>query len=77
MRIFVRGYNEEHLHSGIRYVTPAERYSGEEREIQVNRKAVYTAAKERSLERWSGKTWNWESVEEVWLNPDNSGGSES
>ncbi|MCP4995859.1 MAG: transposase [Gammaproteobacteria bacterium] len=73
---FVRWYNEEHRHSGIRFVTPAARHSGMEEEILGQRKAVYEAAKRRNPERWSGATRNWTPVAEVWLNPDNSDKSE-
>lgn len=68
---FVRWYNEDHRHSGIRFVTPAERHSGKEQAILYKRKAVYEVAKQRHPERWSGKTRNWSPVGEVWLNPDN------
>jgi len=68
---FVHWYNEEHRHSGIQFVTPAQRHSGAERSILVNRKAVYQAAKQRNPERWSRETRNWSPVGEVWLNPDN------
>jgi putative transposase len=68
---FVRWYNEEHRHSGIRFVTPAQRHSGAERSILVNREAIYQAAKQRNPERWSGETRNWRPVSEVWLNPEN------
>ena len=69
---FVQWYNHEHRHSGIRFVTPAERHRGEDRAILGKRKAVYEAAKERKPARWSGETRNWEPVGEVWLNPENS-----
>ena len=68
---FVHWYNKEHRHSGIQFVTPAQRHSGEERAILVNRKAVYEAAKQRNPERWSRETRNWVPVSEVWLNPEN------
>lgn len=68
---FVRWYNEEHRHSGIQFITPAERHCGKDLEILRNRKAVYAAAKERHPERWSGETRDWSPVNEVWLNPDN------
>lgn len=68
---FVRWYNEQHRHSGIQFVTPAQRHSGEEHSILVNRVAVYEAAKQRNPERWSRDTRNWVSVGEVWLNPEN------
>jgi transposase InsO family protein len=69
---FVRWYNEEHRHSGIRFVTPGERHRGEEQAILAKRKALYEAAKERNPQRWSGEIRNWEPVGEVWLNPENS-----
>jgi putative transposase len=68
---FVRWYNEEHHHSGIQFVTPDQRHSGEEREILDKRKAVYEMAKAQNPKRWSGNTRNWEPVGEVWLNPEN------
>jgi putative transposase len=66
----VQGYNEHHQHSGIRFVTPAARHSGEEYAILNHRKVVYEAAKQRNPQRWSGETRNWEPVGTVWLNPD-------
>jgi len=68
---FVRWYNDEHRHSGIRFVTPNERHSGIEQGILDNRKAVYEAAKKRNPSRWSGKTRNWSPVTDVLLNPEN------
>ncbi len=68
---FVRWYNEKHRHSSIRFVAPAERHSGKDRDILTKRKALYAAAKERHPERWSRKTRNWMPIDEVWLNPEN------
>lgn len=67
---FVCWYNEAHRHSGIQFVTPAERHSGKERAILANRKAVYAAARQRHPHRWSGETRNWAPIDEVWLNPE-------
>lgn len=67
---FVQWYNEEHLHSGICFVTPAQRHRGEDAEILTKRKQVYEAAKSRNPARWTGETRNWLPVDEVWLNPD-------
>ena len=69
---FVQWYNEEHRHSAIQFVTPAERHRGEEQAILAKRKDLYEAAKERNPQRWSGDTRNWEPVGEAWLNPENS-----
>jgi len=66
---FVRGYNYEHRHSSLRYVTPAERHAGNDRTILAARDQVYRAAKERHPERWTGATRNWEPIGAVWLNP--------
>ncbi len=67
---FVAWYNEEHLHSGIRYVTPSQRHRGEDRLLLEQRKSVYEAAKMRNPHRWSGQTRNWSRQDEVWLNPE-------
>ena len=66
---FVQWYNEEHRHSGIRYVTPSQRHQGLDKEILEKRKAVYEAAKEKNPQRWSGEIRDWSPVTEVWLNP--------
>ena len=68
---FVRWYNEQHRHSAIQFVTPAQRHSAEEHSILENRKAVYETAKQRNPQRWSRETRNWTPVTEVWLNPEN------
>ncbi|NRA20335.1 MAG: transposase, partial [Oceanospirillaceae bacterium] len=67
---FVCWYNEEHQHSGIKFVTPAQRHNGEDIGILANRKRVYDAAKIRNPSRWSGETRNWNRISEVLLNPE-------
>lgn len=67
---FVDWYNHEHLHSGIRFVAPAQRHTGDDVEILENRRAVYQAFRERHPERWSGRTRDWSRVEVVRLNPE-------
>ncbi|WP_414477541.1 IS3 family transposase [Photorhabdus khanii] len=67
---FVNGYNFEHKHSGIRYVTPDERHRGIDTQILLNRKAVYLAACQHHPERWSKEIRNWEHIQEVYLNPE-------
>lgn len=66
---FVHWYNTEHLHSGIRFVTPKSRHEGRDAEILKARHAVYTKAKLENPLRWSGPTRNWSVIEEVRLNP--------
>ncbi|MCS4320896.1 putative transposase [Serratia sp. BIGb0234] len=65
---FVGWYNEEHRHSGIRYVTPGQRHRGEDVTLLATRESVYEAAKMLNPHRWSGKTRNWKWQNETWLN---------
>lgn len=67
---FVGWYNEIHLHSGIKFVTPSQRHEGLDKEILSKRDKVYKEAKRKNPIRWSRQTRNWLPVEEVWLNPD-------
>ena len=69
-RQFVQWYNHEHKHSGLKFVTPAQRHDGKATEILKHRKQAYEAAKQRRPERWSGDTRNWNLKDEVWLNPE-------
>ena len=67
---FVQWYNDEHLHSGIKFVTPSQRHAGEDVAILAQRKYVYKAAKMKHPERWSLDIRNWDPVTEVHLNPE-------
>lgn len=66
---FMRWYNHEHLHSGIQYVTPADRHAGKDVALLSKRDEVYKQARETNPSRWSGDTRNWEPVGAVALNP--------
>ena len=66
---FVTGYNEEHQHSKICFVTPAQRHRGEDRALLAKRDELYQEAQARHPERWSGKTRNWQPIGAVALNP--------
>jgi putative transposase len=67
---FVHWYNHEHRHSGIRYVTPAQRHAGQDGPMLAARHAVYQDARRRNPQRWSGSTRNWTPVGVVTLNPE-------
>lgn len=67
---FVHWYNEEHRHSAIGFVTPAQRHAGLDAALLRKRVEVYEAAKARHPERWSGATRNWQPVTIVHLNPE-------
>jgi transposase InsO family protein len=67
---FVHWYNVDHRHSGIRYVSPAQRHAGLDREILAARHQVYTQARARNPSRWSRHTRNWSPIGAVTLNPE-------
>jgi hypothetical protein len=66
---FVRWYNEDHQHSGIRFVTPAQRHAGLDVAILENRRQVYAEARARRPSRWTRGTRDWSRIEVVRLNP--------
>jgi putative transposase len=67
---FVHWYNVEHRHSGIRYVSPAQRHDGRDRAILTARHALYLRAGADHPRRWSGHTRDWSVVGAVALNPE-------
>lgn len=67
---FVHWYNYEHLHSGIKFITPAERHEGRDNSILERRAEVYQRAKVLNPHRWSGKIRDWSKTQEVLLNPE-------
>lgn len=67
---FVDWYNNEHRHSAIKFVTPAQRHAGEDIQILANRERVYLKAKAENPLRWSGDIRNWTPIKEVNLNPE-------
>ena len=69
-REFVHWYNHDHRHSGIRYVSPAQRHDGTDVAILAARHDVYLEARQRNPARWSGNTRDWSHIEVVMLNPE-------
>ena len=67
---FMRWYNVDHRHSGIRYVSPQQRHSGADQAILAARHDLYTQAKQRNPARWSGNTRGWSYIGAVTLNPE-------
>ncbi|EGF1422414.1 hypothetical protein IB305_004828 [Salmonella enterica] len=68
---FIRWYNTQHRHSGIKFVTPEQRHPGLDKTLLKQRKVVCETARCLHPERWSGKTRNWTPIEIVALNPEN------
>lgn len=66
---FVRWYNHEHLHSGIGFVTPADRHEGRDIAILEHRRALYDHAQAAHPERWTRSHRPWNRPEEVLLLP--------
>ena len=66
----VHWYNEEHRHSAIGFVTPAQRHAQTDEAMLQARAAVYERARQEHPARWSGNTRDWTFIDEVHLNPD-------
>ena len=67
---FVAWYNHEHLHSGLRFVAPVVRHTGQDVAQLQARAQVYETARLRHPQRWSGAIRNWNPIGAVTLNPD-------
>jgi len=63
-------YNDEHRHSAIGFVTPAQRHAGLDQEMLSRRAQVYASARRRHPLRWSKQARQWDYVDAVHLNPD-------
>lgn len=66
---FVNWYNNEHLHSGLKFITPIARHKRLDSQIMARRKFLYSQAKQNNPRRWTGSIRNWELPSEVYLNP--------
>lgn len=68
---FVRGYNTEHRHSKLHFVTPQQRHDGEDPALLAQRKAVLEQAKQNNPSRWGSRpVRNCEPTGPVSLNPE-------
>ncbi|MFM1908788.1 MAG: hypothetical protein RLZZ591_2465 [Pseudomonadota bacterium] len=70
---FVHWYNEEHRHSGLKYVTPAQRHTGQDHVLLDERAKLYAKARTRHPQRWATGLRDWHLEEAVYLNPERSG----
>lgn len=69
VREFVFWYNNIHLHSGLKFITPMDRHTGKDIKIIKNRQRTYKLAREMHPNRWTGNVRNWIPNSEVLLNP--------
>lgn len=67
---FVRWYNEDHRHSALKYVTPAQRHRGEATDLLERRTKLYEAARNAEPHRWARGIRNWVLAPTVTLNPE-------
>lgn len=67
---FTYWYNNIHKHSGIKYVTPAQRHNGLDGELLQKRRETYLAAQQKNPNRWRNEIRNWDYIDEVSLNPE-------
>lgn len=75
MERFTDWYNNHHLHSGLKFITPHQRHTAADKGIMDKRHQVYQLAKKRRPERWSGPTRNWSLPSSITLNPNKKASS--
>ncbi len=73
----VHWYNEQHRHSAVGFVTPAQRHAQVDEAMLHARAAVYESARKNHPTRWSGNTRDWTFIDQVHLNPDRQQTKES
>jgi putative transposase len=66
---FIDWHNLRHRHSGIKFVTPQQRHSGQAVEICRYSAVVYEQARQQHPRTWSGSIRCWRQPDVVWINP--------
>ncbi len=69
---FVCWYNNDHRHSGIKFVTPQQRHSGLDIKLLEKRDSLYDEARKKNPSRWASSTRDWSPIGNVELNPENT-----
>jgi hypothetical protein len=67
---FVHGYNDDHCHSGTRYVSPAQRHARKNLPLPAARHDLHTRCRKLHPAHCSGKTRTWSPIGVVTLNPE-------
>ena len=68
----VHWYNDEHRHSAINFVTPAQRHAQVDEQLLQARAAVYELARQQNPLRWSAQTRDWRFIDADHINPDST-----
>ena len=76
MTRFAQWYNHEHRHSRIKFVTPMQRHTGQDRDILARREAVYAQARLSIPSRWPTKNRSWKRPDQVYLKRPNHNSQE-
>ena len=63
-------YNNHHLHSELKFVTPSQKHNGEDFSVLMKRDQLYQQCRSLNPLRWSGSTRDWAPVMATTLNPD-------
>lgn len=67
MTRFAQWYNHQHRHSQIKYVTPMQRHTGQDRGLLIHRQAVYAQARLNNPSRWTHQNRSWDRPPLVYL----------
>lgn len=70
---WIFGYNTQHMHRSIPFVTPDDRHHGREQYILANRQKVCAKGQRRNPKRWSKEIRNWNPVERCLVESRNKG----
>lgn len=66
---FINWYNNEHMHSGIKYCTPSQRHQNKDKEVLRKRREVLEEARSEKPNRWiKKKVRNLDYISEVSIN---------
>jgi transposase InsO family protein len=69
VKAFVYWYNYQHLHSGLNYVSPYQRHTGQDANLLELRRRLYEKAKAQAPLRWSREVRQWNPAPAIELNP--------
>lgn len=69
VKFFVTWYHYEHIHSALKFVTPHQKHTGEDKRLLTARTKTYELARKSNPMRWSKGIRNWTPIKMTLLNP--------